>query len=79
MNKSKWSKAEILKMNVKTIPTVTKAMEEGYFSRRIIDKNKTNIVENDVVYAYSGQANAYVKLYKSTEAFDLYKNKKLQF
>lgn len=78
-DKTKWSKVEILEMGVSTISTVIKAMEQGYFSKSILNKNKLEIENTDVVYAYSGGAKAYVKLYKSNEAFELFKDKKLRY
>lgn len=78
-DKTKWTKAEILEMGVSTISTVTKAMEQGYFSKSILSKNNLEINDSDIAYAYSGGAKAYVKLYKSNEAFELFKNKRLRY
>lgn len=78
-SKTKWTKTEVLEMGVSTISTVTKAMEQGYFSKSVLSKNKLDINDSDVVYAYSGGAKAYVKLYKSEDAFKLFKDKKLRY
>lgn len=81
MERTRWTKSEILEMGVKTHPTTKIAMEHGYFSKTILNKNKIQFNESqeDTVYAYAGSCNSYVKLYKSEEAFKLYTDKKIKF
>jgi len=78
-NKSTWTKEEILGMgeDIKVITPLSKAMGRGYFSKSVLRRHHLPINEEDFAYSYSANANAYIKVYNSPNAYELYLDKKL--
>ena len=80
MKKETYTKREVEAFGFKTIPTISKAIKQGYFSRTLLEKNKIEYDENiDFYVAYSGIRNGFVKVFKSTELLELYNNKTIKF
>lgn len=78
--KSFYRKEEILKMtNVLRVRSVTKAMSKGYFSKTTLKLNSFRINYNDYVFCYSVLSKAYIKAYRSNEAYELYQKDLLKF
>lgn len=78
-NKNRWTKEEIAEMgdSIKIVTPLSKAMGRGYFSKSVLIRHRLPINEEDFVYSYSANTNAYIKAYKSPEALELYLDKKL--
>lgn len=78
-DKGKWSKAEMVEMNASTLPSISKGMAKGYFSRSVLRRNGLDMNVDDYVFAYSPIAKAFIKMYKSDIAFKRYKERSLQY
>lgn len=80
IDKNNFSKEETIQLGFDTIPNLNKAMEQGYFTRTTLRRNKIEInYDGDFKVAYSGLSKRFVKVYKNYEAYKLYKTKKIKW
>lgn len=78
--KSFYTKEEILKMtNILRVRSVTKAMSKSYFSKTTLKLNSLRINYNDYIFCYSALSKAYIKAYRSNEAYELHQKDLLKF